>query len=169
MCVLSNWHFNKELYDSNTLRACKPSDVNVALKFSSTEFVNEKNKDHPYHFDKCGAVLPFASFVSLMKDQAFVKTFMQQVKSKFEESEGSLDLEDISNVDAIPAQIVETIYDNDDVLEDDDNKRNKNKTASAATVVPEIRDDDEDEDHEFSLPPRKTGKRNKRNLILDGE
>jgi len=175
VCVISNWHFNKELHDSNSLRACKPSDVNVALKFSSSEFINDKNRDLPYHFDKSGVVLPFAAFVSLLKDKMFTDTFMQQLKKKFEETEGPLDLTDVDCVDLTvpPPPLIDPIdVDNEDEEEaeeevgDEIEKKRKKKAASATTIV-----DDDDEIPDFNLPAKKSGKRGKRGTVqqLDGE
>jgi len=62
----------------------------VGLKLSCTEFATEKTLGSLYHFDRNGAILPYSTFVSLMKDSKFLNEFMAYAKNKYEELEGPL-------------------------------------------------------------------------------
>lgn len=87
---ISNYHFNREQQLTSEFKSCTLNDCNVAIKFSSSEFVTEKTVGAPYHFDRSGVVLPYSSFVALLKDTKFVKDFLPYLKKKFESIEGPL-------------------------------------------------------------------------------
>lgn len=130
---ISNWRFNRDLVESKTIRPCNPSDVTVAIKLSSTEFINEKNKNDLYHFDKNGALFSYTAFLSLMKDFSFTSNFMKLVKAKFEETEGPLTLSEVDDIDTEIRDIVSEI----------------------AALPEEIENLEEDDEEEISLSRKK--------------
>lgn len=104
--MISNYHFNRNQQDNLRFVACNPSDCTVGLKFSCTEFATEKSLGNLYHFDKNGAIFPYSTFVSLIKDCKFQGDFMVYAKEKYEEVEGPLagedqgaDVDDLAPVD----------------------------------------------------------------------
>lgn len=97
---ISNWSFVRDLTLDKVSKftPCSVQDVHVAIKLSSTVFKPQKrgspgdpdsaSSDSEFFFDRNGAVLPFAAFVSLLKDVSFTGDFMQRLKTKFEEDLG---------------------------------------------------------------------------------
>jgi len=89
---ISNWGFVRDLTQAKTNKfvPCSVLDVNVAFKLSSTVFKSQRQGGEPsdFHFDRNGAVLPFAAFISLIKDVKFTSDFMTCMKEKYEKEQG---------------------------------------------------------------------------------
>lgn len=91
---ISNWGFVRDLTQqrSNRFIPCSVQDVHIAIKLSSNVFKPIRNNDNDldpdqreeFYFDKNGAILPFAAFISLMKDASFTGEFMKEVKAKYD-------------------------------------------------------------------------------------
>lgn len=89
---ISNWGFVRDLTQQRSSRfiPCSVQDVHIAIKLSSNVFKPIRNNDddldsdqrEDFYFDKNGAILPFAAFISLMKDASFTGEFMREVKAK---------------------------------------------------------------------------------------
>lgn len=96
---ISNWHFNRQAQRDPDEMRCSLTDCNVTLKYSSSEFAipgqkgyrkGKRNDGGGYIWDKAGLTLSYPSFVHLMSDKYLTQTFMQDVRRKYEEKQGSL-------------------------------------------------------------------------------
>ena len=124
---ISNWHFNRDNQHLKFGPRCRPEDVCISIKLSSSAFVsadaagpslptyNEEESsaddlsttptttdDSSFSFDRNGVIIPYFAFVSLLDDINFQK-YLKTVVEKFEETEGPLsklfEQEDLNNED----------------------------------------------------------------------
>lgn len=98
--VISNWHFVRDSLNSGQPRPCQPADCSVAIKLASSVFKpvgivlsqlpGGSTDSSQFYFDRNGVSTPYEAFVSLSTSAEF-KTYLTQVKSRFEQEWGPLD------------------------------------------------------------------------------
>lgn len=155
---ISNWHFNRDNQHLKFGPRCRPEDVCISLKLSSSAFVSADatgptlptyNEDESYgddlstssaptddscfNFDRNGVIIPYFAFVSLLDDTNF-QSYLKTVVEKFEETEGPLSKlfqqEDLNN---------------DGLEEDDEDVGRRSKKTFGRDRNPVIDDDDDDD------------------------
>ena len=98
--AISNWHFVRDSLNSGQPRPCQPADCSVAIKLASSVFKpvgivpsqlpGGSTDSSQFYFDRNGVSTPYEAFVSLSTSAEF-KTYLTQVKSRFEQEWGPLD------------------------------------------------------------------------------
>jgi hypothetical protein len=121
---ISNWHFNRDTQHLVEAPRCKLDDINITFKLASTAFSAEEagsasttskastsnalSDDSQLKYDRNGATVPYAAFVSLMETKTFYD-YMKKIQTLYEQKEGVIPVTDIDT---------ETNDDNDAAAED---------------------------------------------------
>jgi hypothetical protein len=184
---ISNWHFNRDQQHLKYGPHCRPEDVCISLKLSSTAFAPSSEvgpsfstniddtaetaddistsatsltDDSCFNFDKNGVIIPYFAFVSLMDDPNF-QLYLKKVVTKFEETEGPLSrlFSDEDQVEEEAAAAVE---------EEEEEELFLNKIKKKKKVVATIRDDDDDDDDEEEEDDGTNNKRKRPNTPMAG-
>ena len=102
---ISNWHFNRDTQHLVEGPQCKLDDINISFKLASSAFSAEEagrsasttskasstsnalSDDSQLKYDRNGAIVPYAAFVSLMETRAF-HDYMKKLQNIYEQKEG---------------------------------------------------------------------------------
>ena len=88
MCVVSNWHFNRDAQANPNEVKCKVGDIYVSLKFSSEKFAKKNGPKDKYNFDRLGGVqMSYGTFLSLIQDRGFTHGFLKSCQEQYEVAE----------------------------------------------------------------------------------
>ena len=88
VCVVSNWHFNRDAQANPNEVKCKVGDIYVSLKFSSEKFAKKNGPKDKYNFDRLGGVqMSYGTFLSLIQDRGFTHGFLKSCQEQYEEAE----------------------------------------------------------------------------------
>ena len=107
---ISNWHFNRDTQHLVEAPRCKIDDINITFKLASSAFSaedtgsasttsktstsNALNDDSQLKYDRNGATVPYAAFVSLMETKTF-HDYMKKIQTVYEQKEGVIPVTDL--------------------------------------------------------------------------
>jgi len=165
LAMVSNWNFVRDRRDNRHFEECEKHHCTVAVKFSSTQF---KKPDAPLtgtradhvHVDRHGLILPYDSFLSLIKDSEFTGGFMEAARKKYEADTG-LSLEQTTK--AAPERGEEDEEEEESAIGPLSSGRQINKRK---VVAAENKGDDDDDDDDDDRSTKK-GKGKRRLVILE--
>jgi hypothetical protein len=89
LAFVDNWRFVRDRRTSKRFEPCEKHHCTVSLKFSSTHF---KKPNSPktgtaadsLYLDRNGLILPYDSFLSLIRDEEFTDAYMSAARTKYE-------------------------------------------------------------------------------------
>jgi len=177
VAAVSNWGWVRDTVAEKTSPRCTIGDFAVSLKLACTNFERVKSdvgdsvgsvssvdeeSESEYSFDRNGAIIPYAAFVSLMKTDDFTDAFISDVKANYERVEGSMSCPEAEKekID----HLLDSGAGNDVQVEKDDEDEigGPKKSAKKRILVEsesESDEDDEGEGEEEEDEPEEAGER----------
>ena len=152
--TISNWGYTRDVQQLKSIPSCTINDFVIGVKMASTSFApansalgpqrddecsssstnfatessyNDYDEDDQFFFDRNGASIPYAAFVSLLKNEDFVEAFMSSVKKEFERVEGSAVLLNTADEHLDEGGSDEVLVEEDD---EEEEIKKKSKTGS---------------------------------------